>query len=223
LRPRFVHSPFFHAFLDFHSLNLTHLNPNYVLQIAIFVHLCKAYLGISPHFGLWKYVYHCKSGMAGGHHQVVGGASLEHRRGRKVDYLDIPLKDNIKGWRFEWFTMENHNNSLPAHARRQLDVRVPSWIEAPTDSKVAEAKILLVEIAGLKDRGLTTKAVVIDFVFKNIQLLKDRVYSTYVDTGVRCPSQVSDKRISEEDILSRVEMMLRGAIMNVGDPRSYFA
>jgi hypothetical protein len=27
----------------------------------------------------------------------VGGASLEMRRGRKMEYLDIPLKDNIKG------------------------------------------------------------------------------------------------------------------------------
>lgn len=32
--------------LDFYSMNLTHLNPNYVLQIAIFIHLCKAFLGI---------------------------------------------------------------------------------------------------------------------------------------------------------------------------------
>jgi hypothetical protein len=38
---------------------------------------------------------------------------LEMRRGRKIDYLDIPLKDNIKGWRLEWFIMENHENSLP--------------------------------------------------------------------------------------------------------------
>jgi hypothetical protein len=27
----------------------------------------------------------------------MGGASLEMRRGRKTDYLDIPLKDSIKG------------------------------------------------------------------------------------------------------------------------------
>jgi hypothetical protein len=47
-------------------------------------------------------------------------------------------------------------------------VLMPSWIEAPTDSEVAEAKILLVEIAGLKDRGLTAEAVVIDIVFQNI-------------------------------------------------------
>jgi hypothetical protein len=111
-------SSFFRALLDFYSFNLTHLNPNSILQIAIFVHLCEAYLGISPHFGLWKYVYHCKPGTTSGQHQVVGGTSLELRRGRKVDYLDIPLMNNIKGWRFEGFNMENHNNSLSAHARR---------------------------------------------------------------------------------------------------------
>jgi hypothetical protein len=51
--------------------------------------------------------------MAGGQHQLVGDASLELRRERKVEYLDIPLKDSIKGWRLEWFIMENHGKSLP--------------------------------------------------------------------------------------------------------------
>jgi hypothetical protein len=56
--------------------------------------------------------------MAGGQYKVVGEASLELHWGRKVEYLDIPLKDNIKGWCFEWFTIENHNNYLHAHSRR---------------------------------------------------------------------------------------------------------
>jgi hypothetical protein len=87
----------FRGLLDFYNLNLTHLNPNSILQISVFVHLCEAYLGILPHFGLWKYLYHCRPRMAGGQHQLMGGASLEMRRGRKTDYLDIPLKDSIKG------------------------------------------------------------------------------------------------------------------------------
>jgi hypothetical protein len=37
-------SPFFCGLLDFYDLNLTHLNPNSILQIAIFVHLCEAFL-----------------------------------------------------------------------------------------------------------------------------------------------------------------------------------
>lgn len=101
-------SPLFCGLLDLYSLNLTHLNPNSILEIAIFVHIWEAFLGISPHFGLWKYLYHYKPGMAGGQHQVVGSASHELRRGRKAEYLDIPLKDSIKGRRLQRFTMENH-------------------------------------------------------------------------------------------------------------------
>ena len=48
----------FCGLLDFYYPNLKHLNPNFVLQVAVFVHLCKAFLGILPHFGLWKYLYH---------------------------------------------------------------------------------------------------------------------------------------------------------------------
>jgi hypothetical protein len=61
-------SPFFRGLLDFYELNLTHLNPNSILQFSIFVHLCEAFLGILPRFGLWKYLYHYRHGMAGGQH-----------------------------------------------------------------------------------------------------------------------------------------------------------
>jgi hypothetical protein len=161
-----------------------------VLPIIVFVHLCEAFIGIILHFGLWKYLYHCRPGMAGGKHQLVGGASLELRRGRKAKYLDIPLKDSIKGWCFDWFTMENHNKSLPARSGRQPDVRTPSWTEVPTDSELAESRVLLAEICVLKDIGLTAKAVVVGFVFKNIRPLKDRVYPAYLYTGVNDPTRI---------------------------------
>jgi hypothetical protein len=102
------------------------LNPNSILQVAIFVHLCEDFLGILPHFGLWKYLYQYRPEMAGGQHQLVGDASLELRRGWKVEYLDIPLKDSIKGWRLEWFIVENHCKSLPPRSGRQPDVHTPS-------------------------------------------------------------------------------------------------
>jgi hypothetical protein len=168
------------------------------LCLFIFV---EAFLGILPHFGLWKYLYHYRPRMAGGQHQLVGGASLELRRGRKVEYLDIPLKDNIKGWRLKWFTMENHNKSLPARSGRQPDIRTPSWTEVPTDSELAESRVLLAEICALKDRGLTAEVIVVDFVFKNIQPLKDRVYPAYLYTGVNDPTRIISRRISEEDVL----------------------
>jgi hypothetical protein len=79
----------------------------------------------------------------------VGGASLEMRRGRKTEYLDIPLKDSIKGW----FIVENHGKSLPPRSGRQPDVRTPSWIESPTALEVTEGRVLLAEICLLKERS----------------------------------------------------------------------
>jgi hypothetical protein len=186
-------SPFFCGLLDFYDLNLTHLNHNSILQVVIFVHLCEAFLGILPHFRIWRYLYNCRPRMDGGQHQLVGGASLELRRGSKVEYLDIPLNDSIKGWRLEWFIMENHGKSLPTRSGRQPDIRTPSWVESPTFSEITEAKVLLAEICLLKDRGLTAEAVVADFVFKNIQPLKDKVYPAYLYTGINDSTQVTNR------------------------------
>jgi hypothetical protein len=216
-------SPFFRDLLDFYHLNLTHLNPNSILQVSIFVHLCEAFLGILPHFGLRKYLYHCRLGMAGGQHQLVGGASLEMRRGRKTEYLDIPLKDSIKGWRLEWFIVENHGNSLPPRSGRQPDVRTPSWTESPTDLEVAETGALLAEVGLLKEKGLTAEAIVADFVFKNIQSLKDRAYPAYLYRGLADSTQVTNRRIHAVDLVSRLEMILRGKVSNIGAPVAYSA
>jgi hypothetical protein len=168
-------------------------------------------------------MYHCRPGMAGGQHQLVGGASLEMRRGRKMEYLDIPLKDSIKGWRLEWFIVENHDKSLPPRSGRQPDVRTPSWIESPTALEVTEARVLLAEVCLLKERGLTAEVVVADFVFKNIQPLKDRTYPAYLYSGVTDSTRVTNRRIPAEDLVSRLDMILRGKVSNVGAPVAYSA
>jgi hypothetical protein len=161
--------------------------------------------------------------MAGGQHQLVGGTSLEMRRGRKADYLDIPLKDSIKGWRLEWFIVVNHGNSLPPRSGRQPDVRTPSWTESPTDQEVTEAGALLAEVGLLKERGLTAEAVVADFVFKNIQPLKDRAYPAYLYRGFADSTRVTNRRIPVVDLVGRLEMILRGKVSNVGAPVAYSA
>ena len=41
---------FFRGLLHFYGLEVTHLKPNSIAQIAIFIHLCEGYLGIAPLF-----------------------------------------------------------------------------------------------------------------------------------------------------------------------------
>jgi hypothetical protein len=145
------------------------------------------------------------------------------RRGRKAEYLEIPLKDSIKGWRLEWFIVENHGNSLPPRSGRQPDVRTPSWTKSPTDQEVAEARALLAEVGLLKERGLTAEAVVADFVFKNVQPLKDRAYPAYLYRGLADPTRVTNKRIPSVDLVNRLETILRGKVSNIGAPVAYSA
>jgi hypothetical protein len=106
---------------------------------------------------------------------------------------------------------------------QQSDVRTPSWTESPTDQEVAEAGALLAEVGLLKERGLTAEAVVADFVFKNIQPLKDRAYPAYLYRGLADPTRVTNRRILVVDLVSRLEMILRGKVSNVGAPIAYSA
>jgi hypothetical protein len=102
-------------------------------------------------------------------------------------------------------------------------VRTSSWIQSPIALEVTEAKVLLAEICLLKERGLTAKAVVADFVFKNIQPLKDRAYPAYLYSGVADSTRVTNKRIPAVDLVSRLEMILRGKVSNIGAPVAYSA
>jgi hypothetical protein len=50
-------SDFFRGLLYFNGLQLHHLNPNSIAHLAIFVHLCEAFLGTEPHFALFCYLF----------------------------------------------------------------------------------------------------------------------------------------------------------------------
>jgi hypothetical protein len=89
--------------------------------------------------------------------------------------------------------------------------------------EITEARILLAEICLLKERGLTAEAVVADFVFKNIQPLKDRAYPAYLYSGVTDSTRVTNKKIPAVDLVSRLEMILRGKVSNNGAPIAYSA
>jgi hypothetical protein len=75
----------------------------------------------------------------------------------------------------------------------------------------------------LKDRGLTAKAMVADFVFKNIQPLKDRLYHAYLYSSINDSTWVTNRQIPNEDLLSRLDMILRGRVSNAGAPLAYSA
>jgi hypothetical protein len=49
---------FLRSLLLFYGLELHHLTPSGILHMAAFMALCKAYIGIEPHFNQWNYFFH---------------------------------------------------------------------------------------------------------------------------------------------------------------------
>ena len=70
---------FFYGLLRYYRIQLHHLTPNSLVHISIFVHLCEAFLGIEPHFELFRFLFHLKPQPDSYILDVVGGAGLQHR------------------------------------------------------------------------------------------------------------------------------------------------
>ena len=68
---------FLQGLLFFWGIQLLHLTPNSILHIAIFVHLCEAFLGIYPHFDLFKNLFIFNPFPNFKNVATVGGANLE--------------------------------------------------------------------------------------------------------------------------------------------------
>jgi hypothetical protein len=51
---------FFRGLLYYYKLELVHLVPNSITIVSSFIHLCDVFLGIPPHFVLWRYFFNVK-------------------------------------------------------------------------------------------------------------------------------------------------------------------
>ena len=78
---------FFSGLLRYYRIQLHLLTPNSFVHISIFMHLCEAFLGIEPHFELFRFLFHLKPQPDSYVLDVVGGAGLQLRQGKDKVYL----------------------------------------------------------------------------------------------------------------------------------------
>ena len=75
-------SGFFFGLLYYYRIQLHLLTPNSFVHISIFIHSCEAFLGIEPHFELFRFLLHLKPQLNSYVLDVVGGAGLQLRQGK---------------------------------------------------------------------------------------------------------------------------------------------
>jgi hypothetical protein len=140
-------------------MELVHLAPNSITIIATFIHLCEAYLSITPHFHLWCHFFELKKMDKG---VVVGSVSFMLRQNMKLEYIDLALPDNTTGWKQGWFYLDNPAPALKGRTGR-IPVVGPEWTNQLVMLDTQELKPFLDDLESLKVEGLTGAAVAISF------------------------------------------------------------
>src|SRR6266540_1649789 len=181
---------FFRGLLNFYKIELVHLNPNSILHISTFIYLCEAYLGIEPHFALFRHFFQVKTWQKTGP-VVVGGASIQLRHSRAAKYVSLPLRDSLKGWHCRWFYISNPDLALPAYIGRPPALEV-SWGSFPCEAEMKDMRILLERLEAVKVADqLSGVAVVRGFIKRRIQPIKEWDHPVYEYSGRKDPTRES--------------------------------
>jgi len=164
-------SPFLHGFLHYYDITLNHLNPNSILYLSVFVHLCETFLDIPPSITLFRYFFKLKPHLDAANLSVLGGAGIQFRVGKKKEYLHYTLVDSIKNWRAEWFYAGNMWPPLEIHCNAAL---VPNahWEKDPMSATELEGiRPFLKQLSAMKDQDLNGIGVVASFIRRRVQPL----------------------------------------------------
>ena len=98
--------------LYYYGIQIHHLTPESILYLSIFVHLCEAFLGIEPHFELFRRLYSLVLHPSKNEMGSFGCAHLELRPEMAEKYLEWPRIHIDPEWSSQWFYIHNQAPSL---------------------------------------------------------------------------------------------------------------
>jgi hypothetical protein len=112
-------SDFFKGLLQYYGIEYLNLNPNGIFHTSVFVHFCEAFLGIKPHWVLFRKFFRVKPQPSANNPCVVGGAGIQMREDAAEQYLTYKLIDSNQDWKSKWFYITNHHPELPKPSGKQ--------------------------------------------------------------------------------------------------------
>ena len=170
--------PFLRGLLEFYGLQLHHLTPASILHIAGYVALCELFLGVEPHFALWKRLFCLVPRSHEGSIYQVGGAEIWRIAG--TGYPSGTPKKASEDWPSEWFYIEDAplpdpvRIGLPEFSNAPLKKHL-SW--RPRSPQLEEDKsvhYLMGRIRLLAHSGLTMIGVMATCIMRGVQPLQYR-------------------------------------------------
>ncbi|KQK16260.1 hypothetical protein BRADI_1g27841v3 [Brachypodium distachyon] len=182
---------FFRAMLLAYGLQLHDFPPNSYLHVACFIMLCECFLGVSPHWGLWKRIFMIKGQKA----DTVGSVNFQVRSDAK--YFSLQQRESVQSWRSKWFYVQadalGADPSLPAFSIKKKVKKTAAWNHELTSAEESEAASLMARMHSLM--GM------------RIQPPEARVHPMWSFEGPRDPIRVNAEELSLNEVESRVRRL----------------
>ena len=202
---------FLHHLLRVYEIQLWQLTPNSILHLAIFITLCEAFLGIEPHFGLWKKIFFVKRYNSSGGSFVIGGVGFVVRA--EVNYFNFPMRESVQGWRLKWFYIKD-SSTIQSQLPRFSDVleakpkqswkNIISPDEKPAVDKLFDRFLRIKEADGQTMIGTEVAAV---FLKRRVQPIMVRAHPMWLYSGPKDETRINIAELSEKELLDEVRRL----------------
>jgi hypothetical protein len=198
---------FLRGLLFVYGVQLHQLTPNSILHIACFITLCESFLGVDPHWTLWKFIFCLRPSVLLEKNPELGGAIVSVHI--ELHYLEFNMAISVQGWRKKWFYIKDQKTAscdqfgLAPFDANKLLTKLTSWDSPPTETKVESIKPLLSHIQSLKSAaggGLTGTQLMALFLQRRIQPLQAWVSKLWTYSGLDDPSRVSKQDPEKKDL-----------------------
>nr|ABA98730.1 retrotransposon protein, putative, Ty3-gypsy subclass [Oryza sativa Japonica Group] len=205
-------SKFFRGILNFYGISLHHLNPNSIVHIANFVHACEAFLGIKPHFALFRRIFFLKPQPNKNKPCVVGGAGFQLRGTLSQKYFSMPFKTSNKGWHANWFYVQNPEPALPGYSCLP-PVYQDTWNSLPIGDEAVQALELLDRMLNLKEQGLQGEQITRHFIKCRLAPIKERSRTAFEFDGKHDPNREEPDSLDFKIMKERMYKIFSNAIV----------
>jgi hypothetical protein len=201
-------SDFFKGLLGYYGVEYLNLNPNGIFHTAVFVHFCEAFLGIKPHWILFRKFFRVKPQSSASNPRVVGGAGIQMREDAAEQYLVYKLIDSNQDWKAKWFYITNHHPGLPKPSGKQPKHRA-WWNTEPTMQEGIQLPELLARIKVLREAGLRAEHVAFSFMKRRVQPLMARDTLGFEYTSDDDTSRMPGGKVDDDDIVDRLTRIFK--------------
>jgi hypothetical protein len=198
---------FFRGLLYYYGLELHHLNLNSICHISIFIHFYETFLGIEPHWDLFRFLFRVKPQLTSKNLSVAGGAGIQLRQQAGNKYLSYKFPSNLPGWKNHWFYIENHAPQLPAKSNNPPVVGL-EWNLKLSRGDMDQIEELLDIIEAHKMMGVTGASVMFSFFKRRVQPIQQRHKLGSEYTGAEDSSRMCAEELSDDATLLRVKRVL---------------